>query len=222
MQHKSGIQITYDNSDNSNISCLCNVYFKIEGISQIKVAEIIKLENLKYLSFNDINNFLYPETDEIIRKANIEAIETIISPSINNWCYIIWTISWFDECRNIVLRLCKESKDRISCFFLDPWTAHYFWIIADKGTIIREFEYDDEIDTNNGLPICKEEKEFIHNLIASKSKDILSWIKNRKNPFTEIEDVYKALINKTGQHLEILNTVLDNSDNYISGTINIT
>lgn len=215
------IEITYDNTGNSKISCIATVYFKIEGISPGKVSELIRLENISYQSLNGLNSFLYPPTDEIIRKANKQAIQTIISPMLNNWCYIIWVISWYDGCKNLVQKLCTATDTKISCFFIDPWTAHYFWIIADRGSIIREFEYDEEIKVDIGLPLCLEEKVFIHNLVASKNETMENWIKNRENPFLSIENVYIELIKRTGQHIELLNTAADNSENYICGTINI-
>jgi hypothetical protein len=215
------IEITYDNSGNSKISCLATVYFKIEGISQKKAAELIGLENISHQSLDELNSFLYPPTDEIIRKANKQAIQTTVSPMLNNWCYIIWTISWYDECKVLVEKLCAETDTKISCFFIDPWTAHYFWAIADNGSIIREFEYDEEIKVDIGLPLCLEEKAFIQNLVASKNETMENWIKNRENPFIGIENVYIELIKRTGQHIELLNTATDNSKNYICGTVNI-
>lgn len=214
------IEITYDNTGNSKISCLARVNFKIEGLSPEKVAELIRLENISHQSLNGLTSFLYPPTDEIIRKANKQAIHTAISPMLNNWCYIIWTISWSDECKILVEKLCATTNTKVSCFFIDPWSAHYFWIIAEGGTIIREFEYDGRVVVNNGLPLCPEEDQFIQNLIAEENETMESWIKNRENYFIEIEDVYVELIKKTGQHIELLNTAADTS-NYICGSINI-
>jgi hypothetical protein len=222
MSHETDdIAITYDNSSNGKISCLIAAYFKIEGIAQEKIAEIIKLEKSDPLSIFELSDFLYGKDDDDSAKADTNAIKTIISPLINNWCYIRWTYAWYDECKNLVEKLSTVSNYRISCFMIDPWMAHYFWIVADEGKVIRAFELTDTIHVNIGLPLCAEEEAFIQKFIDSEKLSVDEWVKNRENPFLSAERVYRPLIKYTGQHIEILNDHMDDSKSYISGTVTI-
>jgi hypothetical protein len=217
----SNIEITYNNYENKKISSIATAYFKVEGLSPEKVAGIIRLESINYICTNKISNYLYPESDDIVPKVNTRAIKTLISPLLNNWCYIIWNISRYNECKKIVQKLCSESDNKISCFFIDPWIAHHFWIIAERSSIIRECELNDSIEVNIGLPLNLEEETYIKNIVDSENLSVEEWVKNRENPFLSIERVYRELIKQTGQHIEKLNTIMDNSENYICGTINI-
>lgn len=219
------IEFTYSTADNHKISSICCPYFKIEGLSQEKLSEIIQLENREWKSMKEISNFLYPETDEIIRKANKKAIRTIISPNINGWTYIIWSLGRYEDCRELVRQISLHTNTRVSTFHVDPWSAYNYWVIAENGEIIREFEDHGGVEAHisKGTPVCNAEKYYLARMEKQRKRgfDAEQWATERTSYFSSVEDIYEEMVRATGQHVEILNKYISDDPSFVFGMVNV-
>ena len=165
-------------------------YFAVKGVSPYEITSILNLQNLEIVNAKIAFDFLRQNHAER-KQIDNPNIRIIISAGIQDWVFIYWENGIFEDCKTIVEKLIEKSNDKVNYYYVDSNVDGYDWILADRGKIYREFEYNmNEISSNFGNPITNLENEFITNVELNET--------GKQNEFVFGENVFQSILEKNG------------------------
>ena len=171
--------VIYENNDKNYIHNGMH-YFAIENMTIDDIISILDVKKNQETNCDKAFEYLWEDKNE-----EIDNFKIIISENIENWNFIYCETGNFEYNKKIVEKLISCSKNRVNYYYADSCVDGYDWVLANKGEILREFEYTmSTISINIGKCLSVEEDKFIHNI-------------NKDGDFIFGEEVYNSIVKAT-------------------------